>query len=100
MVTIDCETQGERIESSPVWDKITSPIAGYVSDWWISTPNVGVYSPGLGVCPGGVNPPPPPGPGPPPPILPPTGGGGIDAAMLRPPRSSIATIVSDRAGKR
>src|SRR5258708_38559237 len=99
MVPIDCQTQGERIESSPVWDKITSPIAGYVPDWWISTPNVGVYSPGLGVCPGGGNPPPPPGPGPPPPILPPTGGGALDDAMLLAPGSFIPTCCSGRAGE-
>jgi len=54
IVTIDCQTQGERIGTSPVWDRILGPIAGYVADWWISTPNVGTYSPGLGVCPGGV----------------------------------------------
>jgi Bacterial SH3 domain len=81
VVSIVCQTTGQRIINSAIWDQLSGPIAGYVSDWYVSTPNVGRYSPGLAVC-GGAGPPAPaPGPG----TLPPTG---------RPALSSLGQIVA------
>jgi Bacterial SH3 domain len=60
-VTIACQTMGAMVIRSAVWDQVSSPIAGYVSDWYVSTPNVGSFSPGYRVCsaapPGPVSPP-------------------------------------------
>ncbi len=46
-----------------IWDQLTS--GGYVADYWVSTPSVGSFSPGIATC--GANPPssqtPPPAPG-------------------------------------
>jgi hypothetical protein len=50
-VTIVCQAWGERVNNSRVWDRISAPTAGYVSDWWIDTPVTGGFSPGLAVCP-------------------------------------------------
>jgi hypothetical protein len=47
-VAISCQTIGETIYGSAIWDKLDS--AGYVSDWYVNTPNVGTFSPGLSVC--------------------------------------------------
>jgi hypothetical protein len=70
-VVIGCQTVGTLVGSSRIWDHIVSPIDGYVSDWWVSTPGVGVYSPGLPRCSGApVTPPPTPAPGPKPPPAP------------------------------
>lgn len=68
-VTIACQGVGQPVMSSAIWDRISAPIAGWVSDYWISTPNVGRFSPGYAVCAGS----------PPVPVLPPTGGGALSA---------------------
>jgi hypothetical protein len=66
-LSIDCQTWGDQVAASRVWDRISAPIAGYVTDWWVSTPLTGRFSPGLAVC-GGAGPLPPSG-------LAPTGSG-------------------------
>jgi hypothetical protein len=71
VVAIACQTTGTNVRGSSIWDQISGPIAGYVSDYYISTPVYGNYSPGLARCSGA--PPIPPAPPPPPPGLPPTG---------------------------
>jgi hypothetical protein len=67
-VSIACQGYGSWVASSRIWDKISSPVAGWVSDWWVSTPNVGVFSPGYAQCSGAPSPAPSP-------IPPPTGTG-------------------------
>jgi len=47
-ISIFCQTIGESINGSAIWDKLDS--GGYVSDWYVTTPNVGTFSPGLSVC--------------------------------------------------
>jgi hypothetical protein len=49
-VTIACQAMGQTIVRSAVWDHITSPIDGWVSDWYVNTPVVGGFSPGLSQC--------------------------------------------------
>jgi hypothetical protein len=53
-ISIRCQTYGETIIGSRVWDQLSS--GGYVSDWYVNTPNVGTFSPGIGQC--GQAPPP------------------------------------------
>src|SRR2546429_3963274 len=55
-VSIHCQTTGTNINGSAIWDQLSS--GGYVSDWYINTPNVGTFSPGIGQC--GQAPTPPP----------------------------------------
>jgi surface antigen len=47
-VTVECQTRGERVEESDVWDQIGP--GQFVSDWYIDTPAVGEFSPGLPLC--------------------------------------------------
>lgn len=60
-VRVICQTMGEPVQGSPVWDAVAG---GYVADYYLSTPGVGVYSPGLPTCdqPGGPPTLPPPTP--------------------------------------
>jgi len=60
-IDIVCQTTGDTVVGSNIWDKIDSPYVGYVADWYTTTPAVGKYSPGLPVC-GSSTPPPPPQP--------------------------------------
>ncbi len=55
-VTVLCQATGTSVNGSDIWDEISGHFAdgltwGWVSDYYVSTPNVGTYSPGLGVCP-------------------------------------------------
>ena len=72
-IDIVCQTTGDTVVGSNIWDKIDSPYVGYVADWYTTTPAVGKFSPGLPVC--GSSTPPPPPPPPPPPTPLPTGEG-------------------------
>lgn len=70
-LSIVCQGYGSNVVRSAIWDQISSPWgAGWVSDWYVSTPGVGVFTPGLSQCGGGQ---PAPGGGPGPSGLPPTG---------------------------
>ena len=84
-ITIACQTVGQTIMRSGIWDRLSSPIAGYVSDWYVDTPVTGGFSPGLAVC-AGSPPPPPPGLG-----LPPTGKAALSSLGQIVARMIIAT---------
>jgi hypothetical protein len=49
-IDIVCQTTGDTVVGSAIWDKIDRPAAGYVADWYTNTPAVGKYSPGLPIC--------------------------------------------------
>jgi uncharacterized protein YraI/lysophospholipase L1-like esterase len=49
-IDITCQTVGESINGSPIWDQLLT--GGYVSDWYTTTPVVGDYSPGIPHCQG------------------------------------------------
>jgi hypothetical protein len=49
-INIVCQTRGENVVASTMWDKIDQPVAGYVADYYTSTPNVNSPSPGLPSC--------------------------------------------------
>jgi hypothetical protein len=63
-ISIHCQTYGDNINGSTIWDQLAG--GGYVSDWYVNTPNVGTFSPGIGQCGQAPPPPPPPPPAPPP----------------------------------
>lgn len=50
-IDIVCQTRGDQVIGSTMWDKIDSPVAGYVADWYTTTPVVNNPSPGLPDCP-------------------------------------------------
>jgi hypothetical protein len=54
-VSIHCQTTGANVNGSTIWDQLST--GGYVSDWYVTTPNVGSFSPGLPQC--GQSAPPP-----------------------------------------
>jgi hypothetical protein len=92
---IACQTWGQQVGGSRVWDRLAAPYGGgYVADWWVSTPGAGVFSPGISPC-GGTGGAPDPGAGLPPSptvTLPPTGAGGaIGDPRLCPAGWIIAT---------
>lgn len=59
-IDIVCQTTGDRVVGSNIWDKIDSPYVGYVADWYTTTPEVGKYSSkDLPVCSTGSPTPPP-----------------------------------------
>lgn len=49
-INILCQTRGDQVMGSTMWDKINSPIVGYVADWYTTTPVVNNPSPGLPEC--------------------------------------------------
>jgi hypothetical protein len=49
-IHIGCQTLGDMVVKSTVWDYIDSPQTGFVSDWYTTTPVVGWYSPGYKDC--------------------------------------------------
>jgi hypothetical protein len=49
-IDIVCQTRGDQVGNSTMWDKIDQPVAGYVADWYTSTPVVDNPSPGLPTC--------------------------------------------------
>jgi hypothetical protein len=50
MIDIVCQTTGDNVVGSTIWDKIDRPAVGYVADWYTTTPAVGKFSRGLSVC--------------------------------------------------
>ncbi|MCU7722616.1 CHAP domain-containing protein [Actinoplanes sp. KI2] len=38
-VTIDCGVRGRSVHHNPVWHHITSPVNGYIADYYTNTPN-------------------------------------------------------------
>jgi hypothetical protein len=50
-IDIVCQTRGDQVMGSTMWDKIDSPVVGYVADWYTNTPVVNNPSPGLPPCP-------------------------------------------------
>jgi hypothetical protein len=49
-INILCQTRGDQVAGSTMWDKINSPVVGYVSDWYTTTPVINNPSPGLPEC--------------------------------------------------
>lgn len=47
-VSISCQTRGSVVAGSSVWDEIGA--GEYVSDWFINTPVVNAFTPGLSQC--------------------------------------------------
>lgn len=68
-INIVCQTTGDTVVGSSIWDRIDSPTVGYVADWYTTTPAVGQFSKELAICDSDTPPPPPP---PPPPLTPST----------------------------
>ncbi len=48
-VAVECQTNGDAVSGSSIWDRIGP--GQYVSDWYVATPGVGVFSPGIPQCP-------------------------------------------------
>jgi hypothetical protein len=82
-VSIHCQTTGANVNGSTIWDQLTA--GGYVSDWYVNTPNVGSFSPGLPQC--GQNTPPPTTP---PPTTAPTAGPAASPLVARYNRAAAA----------
>jgi surface antigen len=85
-VSIICQTTGTSVDGSDIWDKL--PGGQFVSDYWVSTPAVGQFSPGLTQCP---------------PLIPAHGGGPVPtpgAPVVVTPTPSRATgrTISDNDG--
>jgi len=51
-VSVLCQTVGSLVASSKIWDQIGP--GQYVSDWFLNTPVVGAFTPGLGQCSAGA----------------------------------------------
>jgi hypothetical protein len=49
-INIVCQTRGDQVVGSTMWDRIDSPYHGYVADWYTTTPVVNNPSPGLPDC--------------------------------------------------
>ncbi|MBB5872383.1 hypothetical protein F4553_005817 [Allocatelliglobosispora scoriae] len=47
-ITIVCQTYGDSVNGSEIWDKLSS--GGYVADWYTSTPIAGRFVPGIPRC--------------------------------------------------
>jgi hypothetical protein len=47
-VSIACQTRGDSVNGSSIWDGLSG--GGYVSDYYVNTPNVGAFSPGFAQC--------------------------------------------------
>ncbi|MET8957348.1 CHAP domain-containing protein [Streptomyces sp. NPDC004533] len=51
-VTVTCQTTGDRVfgtgDSSTVWDRLAD--GGYATDYWIDTPTIDGFSPGIPRC--------------------------------------------------
>lgn len=59
-IAISCQTEGTDVNGSVIWDRLTN--GSYVSDYYVSTPLVGRFSPGLARCGGDTPSPTPAGP--------------------------------------
>lgn len=55
-ITIVCQTSGDNVQGSIVWDQISSPASGYISDYYTNTPGNKTWSPRIPQC--GTPPPP------------------------------------------
>lgn len=62
-IDITCQTRGETIRGSAIWDRLSD--GSYISDFYTTTPVYAAYSPGIPVC--GSSTPAPPKPTPKPP---------------------------------
>ncbi len=60
-IDISCQTQGENVRGSAIWDRLSD--GTYISDFYTTTPVYAAYSPGIPVC--GSSTPTPPAPKPP-----------------------------------
>lgn len=49
-INIMCQTRGDLVVGSTMWDRINQPVSGYVADWYTTTPAVNAPSPGLPAC--------------------------------------------------
>jgi uncharacterized protein YraI len=49
-INIICQTRGDNVVGSTMWDEINSPTTGYVADWYTTTPVVNNPTPGLPAC--------------------------------------------------
>ncbi len=68
-VEISCQTTGDSVHGSAIWDRVAG---GYVADYYINTPVTGAFSPGLSECHAlSSEPPPSSGETPPKPVEPP-----------------------------
>ena len=47
-VNLACQTMGSNVRGSTVWDRLRD--GGYVSDFYVNTPFLGSYTPGIDVC--------------------------------------------------
>jgi surface antigen len=54
-ITINCQTTGSDVNGSSIWDQLSNQ--AYVADYYVNTPDVGTFSPGLARC-SSVAPPP------------------------------------------
>jgi surface antigen len=61
-VDVVCQTTGTPVLGSSIWDRL--PSGAYVSDYWVSTPVYGGYTPGLAHCSSATPPAPAPTPTP------------------------------------
>jgi hypothetical protein len=50
-INIVCQTRGDDVMGSTMWDKIEGPVTGYLADYYTTTPVVNNPSPGLPGCP-------------------------------------------------
>src|SRR4051794_31378692 len=49
-INIVCQTRGDNVVASTMWDRVNQPVAGYVADYYTTTPVVNNPSPGLPDC--------------------------------------------------
>lgn len=65
VIDIYCQSRGSRVgqsqsaafpAGSTMWDYITSPVSGWVSDWYTNTPGVNQATAGLPYCYNGTDP--------------------------------------------
>lgn len=47
-IDISCQTKGENVRGSTIWDKLSD--GSYISDFYTTTPMYAAYSPGIPVC--------------------------------------------------
>jgi uncharacterized protein YraI len=47
-IDISCQTKGENVRGSDIWDKLSD--GTYISDFYTTTPVYAAYSPGIPVC--------------------------------------------------
>jgi hypothetical protein len=50
-IDIVCQTRGDDVMGSTMWDRIEGPVVGYLADYYTTTPVVNNPSPGLPGCP-------------------------------------------------